>query len=225
MQEMLHSAAELTEYIDKVGMLPLLRIAPQPGWSADEAVDEDCRYVAFPDGGWEWKLWEWKGDIIRDGEYAYGKFFLGKAAFISREWWPDLCNYRRSIRPAPAAGSIEEAIIETLKMNGSMTTRELRHSCGFTAPGMRGKFDGFVSKLQMSCRIVTEDFVYPQDKHGKPYGWGWSLLTIPESLFGKSACHPDRTPEESRQRLLAHLREILPDASEHFLNKLLDKNS
>lgn len=63
MQEKLHSAAELIEYIDKVGLLPLLRMVPGLDWSAEEVVDEDCRYVVLPDGGWEWPLWEWKGRL------------------------------------------------------------------------------------------------------------------------------------------------------------------
>lgn len=225
LQEKLHSAAELTEYIDKVGMLPLLRIVPSLGWSAEEVVDDDCQYVVLPDGGWEWPLWEWKGDIIRESGCAYGKFFLGKAAFISKEWWPDFCNYRRSTHPYPPEGSIEEAIVETLKLNGSMITRDLRKACGFTEPKMRSKFDGFITRLQMGGYIVTEDFVYPHDKHGKQYGWGWSLLTTPEDLFGREACHPSRTPEESRKRLLEHFKEILPQGSEALFNRFLDKKS
>ena len=223
--EKLHSAAELTEYINKVGMLPLLRIVPSLGWSAEEVVDDDCQYVVLPDGGWEWPLWDWKGDIIRDSGCAYGKFFLGKAAFISKEWWPDFCNYRRSTRPYPVEGSIEEAIVETLKLNGSMITRDLRKACGFTEPKMRSKFDGFITRLQMGCYIVTEDFVYPHDKHGRQYGWGWSLLTTPEDLFGREACHPNRTPEESRQRLMEHFKEILPKGSEALFDRFLDKKS
>ena len=225
LQEKLHSAAELTEYIDKVGLLPLLRIVPSLGWSAEEVVDDNCQYVVLPDGGWEWPLWEWKGDIIRESGCAYGKFFLGKAAFISKEWWPDFCNYRRSTHPYPPEGSIEEAIIETLKLNGSMITRDLRKACGFTEPKMRSKFDGFITRLQMGGYIVTEDFVYPHDKHGKQYGWGWSLLTTPEDLFGREACHPSRTPEESRKRLLEHFKEILPQASEALFNRFLGKKS
>jgi len=225
LQEKLHSAAELTEYIDKVGMLPLLRIVPSLGWSAEEVVDDDCQYVVLPDGGWEWPLWEWKGDIIRESGCAYGKFFLGKAAFISKEWWPDFCNYRRSTHPYPPEGSIEEAIVETLKLNGSMITRDLRKACGFTEPKMRSKFDGFITRLQMGGYIVTEDFVYPHDKHGKQYGWGWSLLTTPEDLFGREACHPSRTPEESRKRLMEHFKEILPEGSEALFNRFLDKKS
>ena len=225
MQEKLHSAAELTEYIDKVGMLPLLSIVPTLGWSAEEVVDDDCQYTVLPDGGWEWPLWEWKGEIIRESGCAYGKFFLGKAAFISKYWWPDFCNYRRSTRPYPAEGSIEEAILETLKLNGSMITRDLRKACGFTEPKMRSKFDNFITRLQMGGYIVTENFVYPHDKHGKQYGWGWSLLTTPEDLFGREACHPDRTPEESRQRLMKHFLELHPDASEVFFDGILDRNS
>ena len=225
MQEKLHSAAELTEYINKVGMLPLLRLLPGLGWSAEEVVDDDCQYVVLPDGGWEWPLWDWKGDLIREGGCAYGKFFLGKAAFISKDWWSDFCNYRRSTHPYPAEDSIEEAILETLKLNGSMITRDLRKACGFTMPKMRSKFDGFISRLQMGSYIVTKDFVYPHDKHGKPYGWGWSLLTTPEDLFGREACHPDRSPEESRQRLMEHLKELIPEADENLLNRILDKKS
>ena len=80
------------------------------GYSAEDVVDEDCRYVVFDDGGWDWPLWKWKGPIVTDGNCVYGKFFAGKAGFVSREWWPDLCNYRRSARPEPAEDSIEEAI-------------------------------------------------------------------------------------------------------------------
>lgn len=223
--EKLHSAAELTEYINKVGMLPLFRIVPSLGWSAEEVVDDDCQYVVLPDGGWECKLWDWKGDIIREGECAYGKFFLGKAAFISKEWWPDFCNYRRSMHPYPAEGSIEEAIIETLKLNGSMITRDLRKACGFTEPKMRSKFDNFITRLQMGGYLVTENFVYPHDRHGKQYGWGWSLLTTPEDLFGREACHTNRTPEESRQRLMEHFKEVIPEGTEELFNRFLDKKS
>ena len=79
------------------------------GWSAEEVVDDDCQYVQLPEGGFEWPLWDWKGDIIRETGCAYGKFICKKAVFISKEWWPDFCNYRRSKYPYPETGSIEEA--------------------------------------------------------------------------------------------------------------------
>lgn len=208
------------EYIEEVGFLPLLNLGI-PGWSADDAVDEDCGYVVLPDGGYEWPLWDWKGDIIRETGCAYGKFIKRKATFISKEWWPDFCNYRRSLQPYPAEDSIDYAILETLKEGGSMITRDLRRACGFTGTKMRGKFDSYISKLQMQGYIVTEDFVYPHDSHGKQYGWGWSLLTTPESLFGKEACSPSRSPEESYDRIFTQLKHILPEIDDKMLKKIL----
>ena len=205
----IHSCPELMEAIQQVGFLPLLDSGIR-GYSAEEMADEDCRYVVFSDGGWDWPPWKWKGPVVTDGNCVYGKFFAGKAGFVSREWWPDLCNYRRSRYPAPQEGSIEEAILLTLQEHESLITRELRAACGFTGPKMRSRFDGYITRLQMACRIITEDFVYPRDKHNREYGWGWSLLTTPERLLGREACHCPRTPEESFDRLFAHLRPSFP---------------
>lgn len=138
------SAAELIDFIHEVGFLPLLN-SGIAGYSKEEVVDEECRYVVFPDGG-----------------------------------------------------------------------------------KTRGTFDGYVTRLQMGCYVVTEDFIYPKDKHGNDYGWGWLLLTTPEQLYGSDyirACLTDlcegRTPQESRERILRHLRTILPDATDKQLQKLI----
>ena len=217
---LIHSCPELMEAIQKIGFVPLLNIGIS-GYSADEMVSPECRYQLKDDGSWDWPLWQWKGPIVTEGRFAYGKFFDGKAGFVSMEWWPDLCNWRRFKHPKPSEESVEGMILDILQVNGSMITRELRHACGFDGPKMRSRFDSYVSRLQLACRVVTEDFVYPRDKHGNRYGWGWALLNTPEHLFGHSACLCDRTPEESHSRLYAHLHTLLPQASNKQLTKLL----
>lgn len=206
-------------YIGQVGFLPLL-YSGIAWFSAEEAVDADCRYVVFDDG-WDWPLWKWKGPIVTEGGCAYGKFFNKKAGFISMQWWPDFYNYRRSLSAEPEAGSVEEAILLTLREHGSLITRELRTACGFTGPKMRSRFDAYVTRLQMECRIVTEDFVYPRDSHNREYGWGWSLLTTPEQLFGREACRCSRTAEQSRRLMRDHLTRLLPDATARQIDRLL----
>ena len=86
---------------------------------------------------------------------------------------------------------------------------------------MRSKFDAYLTRLEMGGYVVTEDFIYPRDRHGRQYGWGWSLLTTPEALFGKSACHSAYTPQESRRRLLCQFKKILPNAPALLFDSLL----
>ena len=216
----IYSATGMMELIQQIGFLPLLDSGIE-GFSAEDIVAEDCRYVTFPEGGWDWPLWKWKGEIVTGMPCVYGKFFNKKAGFISEEWWPDFCNYRRSKYPRPDDDSIEGAILSTLQSTGSLITRELRAACGFTGKGMRSKFDSYLTRLEMATYIVTEDFIYPRDKHNHEYGWGWSLLNTPEELYGRESCQCNHTPRESYQRILEHLKEILPDASDKQIIKLI----
>lgn len=210
----------MIDCIRQVGFLPLLD-SGIPGFSAEEMVDDDCRYVVFPDGGWDWPMWKWKGPVVTSGTCVYGKFFAKKAGYVSFDWWADFCNYRRSQSPKIEEGSVEDIILATLREHGSMITRQLRKACGFTGPKMRSLFDGYITRMQMACHIVTQDFVYPRDKHGHEYGWGWSLLSTPEQLYGHEACQSTHSAQESYNLMFAHLSALLPAASEHQISKLL----
>ena len=216
----IHSCPELMECVQQIGFLPLLEGGIR-GYAAESLMAEECRFTQFDDGSWEWPLWQWKGSVVREGGCVYGKFFAGKAGFISREWWHDFYNWRRSQHPVPEEGTIEDIILSTLREQGSMITRELRAACDFTGKNMRSKFDAYISRLQMGTYIVTEDFVYPVDKHGREYGFGWSLLTTPERLLGREACQCERTPEESYDRIITHLSRLLPDVPEKQIIKLI----
>ena len=74
----IHSGAQLAEYVQEIGFLPLLD-SGIIGYSAEDVVADDCRYVVFADGGWDWPMWKWKGPIVTDGGCVYGKFFRGKS--------------------------------------------------------------------------------------------------------------------------------------------------
>ena len=78
----IHNCPELTELIQEVGFLPLLDSGIR-GYSAEDLVDEDCRYVVLDDGGWDWPLWKWKGSIVTEGRCVYGKFFALFAVLLS----------------------------------------------------------------------------------------------------------------------------------------------
>ena len=62
----IHSCPELMECIRQVGFLPLLESGIQ-GYAAESLMAEECRFTQFPDGTWEWPLWQWKGSVVREG--------------------------------------------------------------------------------------------------------------------------------------------------------------
>ena len=77
--------------------------------------------------------------------------------------------------------------------------------------------------LQEQCYVLISDFVYQQDRFGRLYGFGVAEYSTPERFMGGDFTEKvyAREPEESRLRLLALLRRLLPDAEERLLTRLL----
>jgi hypothetical protein len=127
----IHSCPELMDCIQQVGFLPLLESGIQ-GFSAEAAMAEECRFTQFDDGTWEWPLWQWKGPVVTEGNCVYGKFFAGKPGFISRAWWPDFYNWRRSKNPVPEDGGAGRSVSEA-------AGQRLGRENGRNAPAGRGE--------------------------------------------------------------------------------------
>ena len=86
----IRSWRELINWINEVGFLPLFA-NEVPGFSAEEHVSPLFWWTGDP----EQDPWVWREIIPSTGEVAYGKFFGGRAGFISREWFPRFANARR----------------------------------------------------------------------------------------------------------------------------------
>ena len=101
-------------------------------------------------------------------------------------------------------------------------SKDLKEQGNYRKGGKKG-FETIITRLQSQCYVVISDFVYQRDKHGKPYGWGIAEYSTPEKLMGDDFTSRiyERTPEESYQRILLHLKELLPDADEEDIRKIL----
>lgn len=84
-------------------------------------------------------------------------------------------------------------------------------------------FDTVITRLRMQTYITIGDFVYSQDKFGRPYGWDIAEYTTTETQLGPDFVTSayQRKPEGSRERILAHLRGVLPEVPEKRLLKLI----
>ena len=82
---------ELVNWVNEIGFLPLFANDIK-GFSAEEHVSPNYWWT----GDKEQDPWEWREIIAASHEVAYGKFFGGKAGFISKAWLPYFANYRRN---------------------------------------------------------------------------------------------------------------------------------
>lgn len=192
-----------------------------PGFSVEEHTPPELWFADNVEGPWEWK-----GPVIQETGCAYGKFFHGKAGFISREWYLDFANYRRDGYDLDAryddglAKYEDKEVYDVLAEHGPLLSKEWRRQTGIQK---RGVFNGIVSRLQMLGYVTTINFVYAKDRFGNPYGWGLAQYATPEQYFGADFHHHvyDRTPSESRERICQHFRALLPQASEKQLKTMI----
>ena len=218
---------DLEDAIGEYGIVPYFRCSI-PGFS----LEEHCPpRVLFSDG--EEDTWAWKGPVIRETGCAYGKFFEKKAAYVSRELFPDLANYRRDGYDFDAryddglARFQDKQLFDLLEERAPVLSKELRLAGGYAysgrnAEGRKG-FDASIVRLQEQCYVIISDFVYTLDKQGRPRGWGVAEYTTPERFWGERFRERvyAREPEESRARLLEHLARLFPQAGEAALTRFL----
>lgn len=212
---------DLEDAVERYGIVPFFANS-LPGFSIAEHADPS---VWFTDSE---GVWEWKGPVIRATGCAYGKFFEKKAAYVSREWFYDLANYRRDGYVFDArfddglASFRDKTLYELVEQNGPLISPRLKTLGHYGRDGQKG-FDTLMNRLQEQCYIVISDFVYLQDRHGRPYGWGVAEYAAPEQTMGADFAERAyaRQPKESYERLFEHLRSLVPEAGEKAVRKFL----
>ncbi len=224
--ECIHNVQEAIEYINEIGFLPLFkngipgfsleeRTIAEHWWSGIEAIDP----------------WEWRAIIARSGEVAYGKFFDGKAGFISKEWLPYFANFRRdgydfdSLWEDGKASRRQKKIMDLFASNDQTTelySYEIKKNAGFGKNGEKG-FDGTMTNLQHMMYLCVRDFRPKKNKKGEEYGWATAIYSTFEHIFSYElvAAAYSESPLESGARMVKHIKEVYPIATDAQIKKLI----
>jgi len=217
----IRSKADIIALVEKWGFVPFFKNEIR-GFSIEELC-EPSLWFGENDGPWEWK-----GPVIRETGCAYGKFFRGKAVFISRDWICDFANCRRDGYDHDAryddglASYNDRQVCEVLENHSSLLSKNLKELSGFGRNGKKG-FDGIITRLQMQGYVTTTDFEYMKDKKGKVYGWGVARYATFEQQFGEFFTQNvyKCQPSESYDRIFDHICRLFPDVDEGVVRKIL----
>ena len=219
----IQSWEELIGWIDEVGFLPLFKNEVD-GFSAEENTSD----LYWWTGDEEQDPWEWRRLIARSGKVAYGKFFGGKAGFISRAWFPHFANWRRdgydfdSRWDEELATMRQKRIMDCFSEKGEWFSFELKRQAGFGKGGEKN-FEGTVTDLQMQGYLLIWDFRQRRNKRGQPYGWPHSVYATPESLWGRDhiASAYSTDPARSRELVFRQVQTCFPAATDEALRAVL----
>ena len=217
------SVDALVGYINKVGFLPLF---------ANEIKGFSVEEITNPRFWWtdnvERDPWQWREIISQSGKVAYGKFFDKKAGFISLSWFPAFANMRRdgydfdALWEDQKATAREKKIMDLFMSGEELFSFEMRRKAGFNKDGEKN-FEGVITSLMMKTYLVLRDFRCRKNRFGIEYGWPIAVYATPESRWGYELISGgyNEAPEESKHRIISHLRKLYPDASEKQIEKLM----
>lgn len=218
----LKSAEDIIHIVSEIGFLPFFANEIE-GFSIEEHCPRELWFSDEAEGPWEWK-----GPIARSKECVYGKFFRGKAGFVSLEMFPELANYRRSGYDFDAryddglAAKKDKDVYNFIAKSGAVISKSLKAELDYRKGGNKG-FETVITRLQMQTYVNIADFVYMRDKNGKQYGWGVAEYSTPEEMFGYETITAayKKDPSDSRELLLERLAKALPKASGEKLLRLI----
>ena len=214
---------QLRERISRIGFLPLFQNELR-GFSAEELTRDCGWWTGDPDGD----PWYWRERLARSGEVAYGKFFHGKAGFVSLDWLPRFVNYRRDgydfdARWEDGLASVrEKKILDCFALQPEWIGMQLKRQAGFGGEGERN-FPGVLTQLQMQTYLVIRDFRCKTGRRGQPYGMPVAVYARPEDLWGYdrvTAAYAE-DPAASREAIWTQVGRFFPEAEETQLRRLL----
>jgi len=158
------------------------------GWNETPPYDTPVRWHT---GCPETDPWEWRTRVLYErDDIAYGKLFLKRSGFITREWYPYFLAARRgsdTFQDAYASGTLSHAakrIYDTITSNGILPSHDLKRLGGFTKKE-KSAFERGLVELQMKMFITVCGAQQKISQKGDAYGMSSSMFCTTEKFWGR----------------------------------------
>jgi len=173
--------------------------------------------------------WEWRARVVNErDDIAYAKFFLRRAGFITREWYPYFLSVRRKGRDfaeAYADGLYSRAALrihECLEQNGALPVHDLKPMAGFGRED-KSTFERTLAELQMGMYITVCGHAQKVSRAGESYGWSSDVYCCTPEEFMPEAIDAAALlePEEAAEKIEAQVYRLNPEAEPKKVRKFI----
>lgn len=161
----------------------------QYGW---DDQPPDCP-VRWHTGDMETDPWEWRMRVLNErDDIAYGKLFLGKAGYITKEWVPYFLKARGADVPFEeryAAGEISHAakrIYDVVLAFRELPLERIKAEAGFKSEN-KSQFDRALTELQMKMALSMCGRARRRSRQGEEYGWSSTVFMLSRDFYGEAA--------------------------------------
>lgn len=210
----IRTSSDAVRFINLVGFCVLFPVKNVPLSSLYYAV------AKRPPTGWgkySQLIWKWKDELPKSRRAFYGKFFKGRATFLSLEFLPHFLATEGTALDANEAEEFYEAgritrnaleLWQALAQHGPLPTLELRHACKLETQAGNARFKKAMLELQ-GLLIVTHSGAAQETE-----AWASSRFDLVARSFPQQVRQARRISEEdARTAIAAKYCTLYPAAS------------
>jgi hypothetical protein len=210
----IRTPSDAVRFINLVGFCVLFPVKNVPLSSLYYAV------ANRPPTGWgkySQLIWKWKDELPKSRRAFYGKYFKGRATFLSLEFLPHFLATEGTALDANEAEEFYEAgritrnaleLWQALAQHGPLPTLELRHACKLETQAGNARFKKAMLELQ-GLLIVTHSGAAQETE-----AWASSRFDLVARSFPQQVRQARRISEEdARTAIAAKYCTLYPAAS------------
>lgn len=172
-------------------------------------------------------IWRIRGVSEVQGLY-YGKVFLKKAGWITKEWYPYFIAVRRGAKTLEelySAGQIshmEKEIYTLISEMGPMSTHDMKAAMQIDKT-QKYAFDSAITGLQMKLFLTIGGQTRKESFAGGAYGWPTTVFCNVDSYVGEELMREAGkiTLKEAKEKIASQILQINPDATPKKIERFI----
>lgn len=190
-------------------------------WSWNEVPPYETP-VTWHTGDPETDPWEWRMRVLDErNDIAYGKVFVKKSGYITKEWAPMFIAARRGNRSFEeeyengVISHYAKRIYEVIEEYGTLPLHAIKQLAGFDK-NEKSQFDRALVELQMKMFLTMCGRQQKISKKGEEYGWSSTVFCTTRDFWGEEVFN--QAAKMDREQAISKITEqilILNPEAEH----------